>query len=150
MISTLFALIASGLAASYNGVLSIEALDERADRVVVGEVTHTHTERGAHPIETVAQISVEETLTGKHTEHLEVRLPGGELDGVHMAVPGAPVLEEGQRVVLFLNGVRLVGFAQGAFVLADGALANAPTWSLEGPVNHAPMLSLAELRTQLQ
>ena len=65
-------------------------------------------------------------LKGDFGSSVVIRLPGGESGGIVQVIPGAPVLREGDLVVLFLAGrgpaiPGPVGLSQGVFRVAhDG------------------------------
>ena len=79
-------------------------------------------------IDTEYLLAVERTFWGEDLPTRTIRLPGGELDGRGMVVPGLPGLAPGEHVVLMLSaelpgGARVpVGLAQGKYrVVADPA-----------------------------
>ena len=96
---------------------AIAALDEQADRVIVGEVLTTRTQREPTNIYTVATVRVWETLRGHDDPIVEVRLPGAMLKTHDLSVYGQAQLLPGFDVLLFLQGQQVVGMGAGAFVL---------------------------------
>ena len=81
------------------------AMARRADAIVVGEVRSSYprlTAKGT--IETVTEISVRDVLKGAVlAQTIEVREPGGALNGIATWVAGVPRFSEGERVLLFLS-----------------------------------------------
>lgn len=100
--------------------LGIAELSKRAERVVMGEVVATRSEMTRQGIYTVATIVVDEMLRGRSEPVLEVRVPGGRIDDIELTVVGAPRMIHGYQFLLFLDGQRVVGLGQGAFVVEDG------------------------------
>lgn len=71
-------------------------------------------------IESVVTLDALRYFKGDLGDHIAMRLPGGEAGGFVNAIPGAPVLREGDLVVLFLGGrgpaiLTPVGLTQGVF-----------------------------------
>lgn len=108
---------------------SVEDLAEACDLVVEGDVGAgvAAAERGGAAIWTTYRVAVRRTLAGAPARDVIVRVPGGRLGDVVQETLGAPRLEEGSRVVLFLGpdagaGREVTGLAQGLFrVRADPA-----------------------------
>lgn len=76
----------------------------------------TRTDDGA--IESVVRFEVLETAKGTAEGVVEIREPGGTVDGTEMVVPGAPRSRVGDEAVLFLerapdDTLRVVGMALG-------------------------------------
>jgi len=95
----------------------IHELKDQADRVVMGEVLTTRTQRDEHNAYTVATVRVWETLQGSEDPIVEVRLPGAMLPEHDLTVYGQAKLLPGLEVLLFLQGDQVVGMGAGAFVL---------------------------------
>jgi hypothetical protein len=115
------ALLSPARAATYTETLDVDDLAERADRVVLGEVSAARTERTANgSLVTAYTVVIAETLRGTPAPALELRLPGGRLDGRSLTVPGVPRFTPEDRVVLFLKDGRLVGMGQGVLRVAGG------------------------------
>lgn len=112
-----FLIPAASATTMQHGQADLEVLAERADRVIRGEVLTTRTERTQMGPTTVATVRVAETMRGEHELVTEVRVPGGQLDGVRVQVNGAPRLIEGDELVLFLRGDFIVGLDQGALIV---------------------------------
>ena len=95
-------------------------------------------------IETVAEIRVTETLLGAPSPVVRVRIPGGELDGVVLTIPGAPRFSVGEQVVLFVDDTdQIVGFNQGAFH-TQGSM----VWSMNPEIGL--VIPMDELRSTLR
>ena len=92
-------------------------LKDQADRVVIGEVLTTRTQREEHNAYTVATVRVWETLRGSADPIVEVRLPGAMLQDQDLTVYGQAKLYTGLEVLLFLQGDQVVSMGAGAFVL---------------------------------
>ena len=95
----------------------LKDLDEQADRVIMGEVLTTRTQRDPSNIYTVATVRVWETLRGHQDPIVEVHLPGAMLSNHDLSVFGQAKLLPGFEVLLFLRGEQVVGMGAGAFVL---------------------------------
>ena len=114
--------LAAGAGASVAVRASVEDLTEASRVVAEGVVTdHTVTlDRAAGVIWTEHRLRVGRMLAGAATKEITVRVRGGSVGTIVQEVIGAPKLEDGERVVLFLgaeeHGAReIVGLAQGAF-----------------------------------
>jgi hypothetical protein len=76
-------------------------------------------------IESVVTVQALRYLKGNLGDQIAIRLPGGEAGGFVNVIPGAPVLREGDLVVLFLGArgpaiLTPVGLTQGVFrVIVD-------------------------------
>ena len=100
------ALIASVLPAGALTLLPISFDDLVAQSAVVvyGRVTEV---RGAwtgdrHRIESLVTLDTLEAYKGSPGERVAFKVPGGEVGGRVMAVPGSPVLRDGDLLVVFL------------------------------------------------
>jgi len=87
---------------------------ERAGAIVVGRVLGSHVEASRFGIETVTTIAIEVAIKGNPGTAVDIRTPGGTLDGETRLVPGVPTLVEGERVLLLL-----FQRADGAYVISD-------------------------------
>ena len=145
MLSTMLLWMGLAQAATFDGApMDVDALSDQAAQVVVGEVRATRAVAGGPGIETVAEIRVTETLLGAPSPVVTVRIPGGELDGVVLTVPGAPRLTVGEQVVLFMDdNDQIVGFNQGAFHTQGGMV-----WSMNPEIGL--VLPMDELRSTLR
>ena len=124
-----------GLAAAFAGPpMQLDTLANEADRVVVGEVLTSRTEKDRQTSWTVTTIRVSDTLLGKIDPVVEVRLPGARLAKHDLVVHGQTQLIEGHKVLLFLRGDQLVGMGAGAFVVHDDkAWKNMHAWTYADP-----------------
>lgn len=108
-------------AATYARIHDVDSLFARADRVVRGKVVAMKSERAdKRRIVTVVTIKVDETYHGRGGKTLDLRVPGGTMEGTTLTVSGAPRFKPGQEVVVFAEGDRVVGHGQGAFLVKDG------------------------------
>jgi hypothetical protein len=87
---------------------------ERASAIVVGRVLGSRVEASRFGIETVTSIAVEEAFKAIAASIVEVRVPGGTLDGESRVVPGVPDFTDGERVLLLLYQRD-----DGAYVISD-------------------------------
>jgi hypothetical protein len=93
----------------------------KGDKVVRGDVAETDAALGDDGlIWTTVTLDVDETLERSNQAQVVFRIPGGTVDGLSLTVPGAPRFKVGQSVLVFLDGDRLLGFGQGAFLVEDG------------------------------
>ena len=106
-------------AAPDNPPIPIDELTSMADQVIVGTVLATRDNVDQDGLWTTVTVRVAETLRGTPAMVVEVRIPGGRIDNLEMRVMGAPMLLPGDDVLLFLYRDRVVGFGQGAFVVAN-------------------------------
>ena len=95
----------------------LQDLVAQADRVVIGEVLTTRTERQENNAYTVATVRVWETLRGASAPIVDIRLPGAMLQDRDLTVFGHAKLHTGLDVLLFLQGDQVVSMGDGAFVL---------------------------------
>ncbi|MCB9745010.1 MAG: hypothetical protein H6741_08385 [Alphaproteobacteria bacterium] len=103
------------------------ALCERAELVVVAEVTGAETRWAAGPeggIETLSDLAVIEVVKGRPPQDLRVLSPGGALGGLRYSVEDAAALRVDHRYLLLLDpvdgGFRVVGGVDGAIPLRWG------------------------------
>lgn len=107
--------------------LSVHDLAAHSDRVVRARVEGV-TPYADRLVRSRVELRVLEDLRGDGPDQILLDQPGGTLADRGTVVFGMPRFEDGQEVVLFLDGdaplgTRVVGLAQGAFtVLGDGAL----------------------------
>jgi hypothetical protein len=122
----------SGGAAAESVALSTQEMTAAADAIVVGRIT-TVESRWTDPrnLATFATVAVDQVLKGAAVPELTVVVPGG-IDAnrrvkIAMTFPGAPRLDQEERVLLFLaadadvaDAYAVVGYAQGKFsIVAD-------------------------------
>jgi hypothetical protein len=109
--------------------LTLEDLSREADTIVLGTVTGRvsawNDRRTA--IQTDVTVTIEETIKGSPGAEITFRVAGGIVGDIGMRTSTAPVLHDGDQVVLFLNtgGVptSVVGHHQGALTVQDGTVA---------------------------
>jgi hypothetical protein len=105
--------------------LSIKDMAEQSDVIAIGNCVSTQSVWVDRTLVTQATISVAETLKGAESSSLTVVLPGG-IDAnrqvpIAMTYPGAPQIQPGENVFLFLTadsdlgGYTVAGFSQGKF-----------------------------------
>ena len=110
--------------------LSLEDMASQSDVIAIGSCTNTQSVWVDGSLVTLATVSVSETLKGSGSESLTVVLPGG-IDAnrkipVSMSYPGAPRINPGENVFLFLTadtgfgaGYTVAGFSQGKFSIVN-------------------------------
>lgn len=110
---------------SLANALSIKDMAEQSDVIAIGNCIETRSLWIDRALVTQATISVAETLKGAGASTLIVLLPGG-IDAnrkfpIAMTYPGAPQIQPGENVFLFLTsdsdlgGYTVAGFSQGKF-----------------------------------
>lgn len=121
------AALGGGLAASPARASMVLAMDlgeltQRAERIVVGEVTAVHSawDEKHKRILTTVELKVAEAWKGQMpgSGRITIVQPGGVADGIEMRVHGMPSFTAGERAVLFLRGPlaqpqSVVGMGQG-------------------------------------
>ena len=96
-------------ATTYTPLADLEELVEASDAAVFGEVRRLRAATIDGMIWTIA------TIVPATGSPVEVRYLGGCVDGVCMTVPGAPRMESGEQVVVFLRHGQPTHFADGVF-----------------------------------
>ena len=126
----LFALI---VAAAVPASASIFVAMDRAElvaasqAVVVGQVVGARSfwNEDATAILTEAVVRVDETVAGESPRFVTVRTFGGTVGSLRIEAHGFPTFREGQRMVLFLDGVgaiaEVVGYQQGQYRIVTRA-----------------------------
>ena len=110
--------------------LTDAAMVADADLIVTGECQGVQSDWIGSDLVTIARVVVSETLKGESAATVDVVLPGGiDLDRkfpIASTWPGAPTMQPGEEVFLFLNAgadsgqAHVVGFSQGKFsILSD-------------------------------
>ena len=118
---TLIAFIFSAEATTYGRVLEMGDMLEKSEQVVQGTVADLSADFGDDGlIWTVVTLDVDDTLGRSTAAQVSFRLPGGTVGDLSLTVPGAPIFEPGQEVMVFLDGDKLRGFGQGAFLVEEG------------------------------
>lgn len=102
--------------------LSLEDLVEKSTSIVRGRVADTSATMSGATIFTVYRVEVSERWKGPAVETMDVRVPGGQVNGIRQVCEGAPELVPGQEYVLFLwtsrsGATYITGFTQGLFEL---------------------------------
>lgn len=162
-------LLAAAVPATASTFLALdrEALVAASDAVVIGEVVEVHSfwNAEATAIRTEALVRVSETLAGNAPSIVRVQTIGGQVGPVRIEAHGFPTFEQGQRLVLFLEGAadvaRVVGYQQGQFRIvarkSDGMQVAVPTVDAGANLIHRDgqpaarprALTLNELRSQV-
>jgi hypothetical protein len=121
--------------------MTFEQLVDASAAVVYGRVASVHGQWTAdrRGIDSIASIDAIEYLKGNLSERVSVRLPGGRVGGMVNLIPGAPVLAEGELIVLFLTtrGPALpmpTGLTQGVFRVTIDAATRTPV--VRSPAPH--------------
>lgn len=128
-------------------------LVERSDAIVHGFVVEKETlwSGNLENMETVVSIYTKNAIKGEVGELLEIRVPGGEIDGQFMFITDQPDFQVGQEVVVFLDSTlsRLIGQIQGKATIKNGLVlemmmdSNLYLQSIESLVNNMePPVSL--------
>ena len=101
--------------------LTIDELAERADIIVVGEVTDIDYDRnGNGDVKTLVSLSVTDVVKGANVEEVVIEVAGGQLEDLNVSVEDTPEFQLGERVAVFLRQVdhgtfTTVGGFQGRF-----------------------------------
>lgn len=105
--------------------MTFEQLVDEAEAVVYARVVDVRGQWTAdrQGIDSVVTAEALRYLKGDFGPRVVLRLPGGEAGGRIQVIPGAPVLREGDLVVLFLDArgpalPTLLGLSQGVFRVA--------------------------------
>jgi hypothetical protein len=111
--------------------LSNAQLTARSEIIVVGRVVAAESRWVDRTLVTAVTVRIEESLKGGASGDMEVILPGGADANrrikVAMTFPGAPTMQAGERVFLFVSydtdvaGYVISGFAQGKFSIFTDA-----------------------------
>lgn len=109
-----------------NDDLDILELSRAATTVVIGEVLTQRVEIDSNGVSTYVTILVDETLKGKESDAIDIRVPGGRFDDVEVIIPGTPKFINETKVLIFASGSAIVGIDDGAMVIeGDRAWRNA-------------------------
>lgn len=112
--------------------MSGQELTQEADLIVVGRCTEVTSRWFDRSLVTLVTVAVGDNLKGDAATQITVAVPGGvDPDRplpIAVTVPGAPVIAEGDDLLLFLDPVaglastfQVLGLSQGAFpIVADG------------------------------
>jgi hypothetical protein len=98
--------------------MDLPELVSTAHTIAYGRVTDTRATVVSGRTETVVTVNASAYLKGDGGHVLTFRVPGGQIGRYRTVVVGAPVLCDGDEVVVFLNGTgpqlpTVVGFSQG-------------------------------------
>ena len=106
-------------------------LTSTSDVILIGRAVSSETRWIDRTIVTAVTVQIDEALKGGVSGQVEVILPGGADSNrripIAMTYPGAPSLQGGEQVFLFLthsaevNGYVVSGFAQGKFSIITDA-----------------------------
>lgn len=156
------ALAALPAAAAQFRSATVEEATRSSDAVVRGTVERRvsrYTDGGSR-IETDVEIAVASAWKGEPGARVVVTVPGGEIGEVGMWVDGAPVLDDGEEVVLFLfrRGDRwhVNGLALGKFRVAgaDARPQVPPEGMVRAPIRAGELalqpLSVSELERRVK
>lgn len=160
----LAALAASPLAATTVLRQDLSQLTAGSETVVHGEVVRRWSawDDQQTAIWTHYEIEVAEAWKGAPGKTVTISEPGGEVDGVRMAVPGAPTYLIGEKVVVFavrtpVGYLRTCGWGQGRYAVEpDGRVrpGMAPDSAVgakgEGKAAEAPPGTLEALRSRVR
>ena len=115
-------LTVASLAATTLERLSMDQMISQSTFVVRGRIQSGAGMLSGRTIYTKYSLQVLETLKGSATPTMDVLVPGGSTNGLSQAVAGAPRLQVGAEMVLFLwkspkGLIHVIGMQQGAFDL---------------------------------
>jgi hypothetical protein len=110
--------------------LSMQEMTQRSDMIVIGKCDATRSTWNGRSLFTMATISINDTLKGTSASTVTVALPGGidpnRKHPIAMNYPGAPTMQVGEDVALFLtqsdspaNTYAVTGYAQGKFSIVN-------------------------------
>lgn len=126
VLGSLLILTATALEASTVRKLPLDEMAVRADQILIGEVTGITSQVNARRtgIHTFVTIAVDEYLKGGRRQMLTLRILGGAAEGYRLVVPGSPVFQLGEEVLVFSDGgagriPTVLGMAAGKFTLTE-------------------------------
>lgn len=99
--------------AMFERPLSLSELAQTSTAAAHGQVVSTQTEQSGGLIWTVVTLEVWEGINTSPT--MTFRIPGGCNEGLCLNVSGAPSVNEGDQVVVFLRGEQVNNFTLGLF-----------------------------------
>lgn len=106
--------------------LDLAGLAQGSATIVIGTVesTRTYWNPGRTRLFTDVTVQVTRELKGDESERLTLTQLGGELDGIKVEVPGAPLFREREEAVLFVwrderGRAQVNGLGQGKFDIVD-------------------------------
>lgn len=116
--------LAGTLEASTVRRLTLDEMAVHADQIFTGEVVGIASQLNARRtgIYTFVTIEVDEYLKGGRRNLLTLRFLGGEAEGYRLVVPGSPVFQLGEEVLVFSDGgagriPTVLGMAAGKFTV---------------------------------
>ncbi|MCL4813320.1 MAG: hypothetical protein KJ061_12570 [Vicinamibacteraceae bacterium] len=127
------AVLPSPVQATTVRALTTEAMTREADVIAIGQCVAVETVWEDRVLVTKATIEVSESLKGGASGRIVVSLPGGidtnRKHPIAMTYPGAPIMQPGERVFVFLDrgdtdpsAFTVSGFSQGKFsIVVDPA-----------------------------
>ncbi|MFH0778017.1 MAG: hypothetical protein V2A71_05225 [Candidatus Eisenbacteria bacterium] len=129
----LLLLLAPVLCSAVMTKATTEQLTSSAATIAVADVVSTESRWGCEGsmIFTYVTLRVKDRLKGTEVEEIVVRVEGGEVDGIGLAVEDEPVFTEGEEVVVFLEAstepevMQVRGHHQGKFTVIDGKVMEA-------------------------
>jgi len=104
--------------------LSLDDLTQKSTAIVRAKVVGSFADLRGTAIYTHWKIQVTDRWKGSGGSAIEVLVPGGDANGLHQEVPGAPKLSQGKEYLLFLwtsksGATYITGWGQGVFSLTQ-------------------------------
>lgn len=104
--------------------LSLDDLTQKSTDIVRAKVVGSYADVRGASIYTHWKIQVTDRWKGSGGSAIEVLVPGGNANGLHQDVPGAPKLSQGKEYLLFLwtsksGATYITGWGQGVFNLTQ-------------------------------
>jgi len=138
--------------------LSLDDLVGKADAIVLGQVTDSHTDwtPDRKLILTTYNFQVGERLKGSTPQTVAVTTVGGKIGNTILHVSGMPEFQPGENAILFLerSGVytTVVGLNQGKFRISNGEVSNTISGLSfpDGASAGAVKMPLDEFKRQIQ
>ena len=113
--------------------LSLGDLVRKAQKIVIGKVSHSRTywNDNRKLILTTYTIEVQESLKGQTFRTLEITTIGGKIGDLTLNVVGMPSFEDGETAVVFVESAggysTVVGLGQGKFTVTNHEVFNSVT-----------------------
>ena len=136
---------------------AFDSLCSRAETIAFVRCTHTASVRdtASGRIATRTRLKVLRTIKGNPGDEIVLALPGGQVDGDRMVVPGIPQFSIGQETVIFLTAAEEGGYPwplgldQGCYrartddkgqrsVMLQSGVTPLPQGALYKPASHKP------------